>query len=77
MSDGKNEGDASDFKNFAFLLQEEAADSHYYRQESGGMKQTTPVISDGIRGRGDVEHGKTYDILHVFGLCFLVCRPGH
>merc|ERR1719463_252297 len=47
MSFGKMEGDASD-KNIGYMLQDDAADGPYYRQEWEGMKQTTPIISGGM-----------------------------
>ena len=39
------------------------------------MKQTTPVISDGMKGRGDVEHGKTYDFYMSLAFVSLFAGP--
>merc|ERR1719428_1563512 len=47
MSFGKMEGDSTD-RNIAYMLQDDAADGPYYRQEWEGMKQTTPIISGGM-----------------------------
>ncbi|OHC75926.1 MAG: ribulose 1,5-bisphosphate carboxylase [Rhodospirillales bacterium RIFCSPLOWO2_12_FULL_58_28] len=47
MGFGKMEGDPSD-KKIAYMLERDAADGPFYRQEWGGMKATTPIISGGM-----------------------------
>jgi ribulose-bisphosphate carboxylase large chain len=47
MGYGKMEGENAD-KNIAYMLERDAADGPYYRQEWYGMKATTAIISGGM-----------------------------
>ncbi|HJW25387.1 MAG TPA: ribulose-bisphosphate carboxylase [Rhodocyclaceae bacterium] len=47
MGFGKMEGDSAD-RAIAYMLERDAADGPYYRQEWQGIKATTPIISGGM-----------------------------
>lgn len=47
MGFGKMEGDSAD-RAIAYMLERDAADGPYFRQEWQGMKATTPIISGGM-----------------------------